>query len=329
MAKIAVISTAHIHSKSFLKDLQELTTEKGAYVIWDENAARGMKRAEEFNSRFEPNLDVVLQDDSVEGFLICAENTRHLALMERVMPIRKPVMCEKPLATSIEDITRIVELQKQYNTPLISGYMQPFFPENRGVMEVMQKGELGKVTHINFRNAHNACYGHWFDNPELAWFTDPELSGGGALLDMGTHAVHLLCHLGGTVEKVMAMATNVSGIYPNVDDYGVITMLFSNGIIGRVEAGWVFTGGYNGLEIIGSEKSIWNGKIGAHTQELAPIQPAEAKPDRVKRLLALVAGEISAEELQADLKACIDAVAIMSAAYESAEKGTWIDIKKF
>jgi predicted dehydrogenase len=328
MAKVAVISTAHIHSKGFLGDLERLTPEKGAYVIWDENAERGKARAEEFNSRFEPELEMVLNDDNVDGFLICSENTRHLKLFEKIMPIGKPVMCEKPLAITVSDISRISELQRKYKTPLISGYRQPFSSENRGAIALMESGELGEITHINFRNAHNGAYGQWFDDTELSWFTKPELSGGGGFLDMGTHAVHLLRHLGGTVKEVMAVISNISGIYPDVDDYGIVIMKFSNGIIGRAEAGWVFTGGNSGLEVIGSQKSLWDGHFGVRGEELSKVNDEEARPDRVNRLLALINGEIPDNELKEDLQACIDSVAIMAAAYESAEKGTWIDVRQ-
>lgn len=329
MSKIAVISVAHIHSKEFCKQLCELTPEKRPYVIWDENPERGAAYAETYGSRFEPDLGNVLADDAIEGFVICAENTRHLPLLEKVMPLGKPVMCEKPLATSAVDAARILELAREFKTPLISGYFYPFFAEHRAAATLAADGTLGKVTHLNFRNAHNAAYGHWFDNPELAWFTDPELSGGGALLDMGTHAVHLLCHLGGKVEAVWATCANLSGVYPKVDDYGLIVMRFANGIIGRVEAGWVFTGGLGGLEAIGSEKSIWNNGeklVFGVRGKAEDLPPAEARPDRIPRLLALVNGELSAEELEADLTASIGAVCVMDAAYASAQSGQWVTL---
>lgn len=292
-------------------------------MIWDADSSRGEAMAGQFNSRFEADLGTVLDDAHVDAFLICAENTRHLELMEQVMPIGKPVMCEKPLATTLSDAKRIRELCTQYGTPLISGYFQPFAPGNRAVRHALANGQLGSVTHATFRNAHSAAYGRWFDSPALAWFTQPELSGGGALLDMGTHAVHLLRHLFGPVESVWAMTGNYAGTYPDVDDYGLLVMRFACGILGRVEAGWVFTGGYGGLEVIGSEKSIWGGRMSAPKADPEDLPAADARPDRTDRLIALVRGELDASELAEDLDACLDSVAIMVAAYRSAESGTW------
>lgn len=326
MPKIAIISVAHIHSKNFCDTICKITSGKAPHVIWDENPERGAKYAAEYKCRFEPNLDKVIADPDVEAFVICAENTRHLPLLRKVLPLGKPTMCEKPLATQAADVEEVISLVRQFNTPLTFGYFQPFFGPNRAVKQMMDKNALGKVTHLNFRNAHNAAYGRWFDNPDLAWFTNPALSGGGALLDMGTHAVHLLRHLGGPVTEVWASIDNFAGTYPQVDDYGLIIMKFASGAIGRAEAGWVFTGGHQGLEVIGSQKSIWNDgvlKVGGPGIAAEAVVPLDEKPTRIERLIAVVKGEIPKNEIDEDFIAACDAVKIMSAAYASAASGQW------
>ena len=326
MPKIAVVSVAHIHSRDFCKTIGKLVSSKAPHVIWDENPERGAKYAAEFNCPFEPDLDKVVADPAVEAFVVCAENTRHLPLLRKVLPTGKPTMCEKPMATSAADADEIVSLAKRHKTPLTFGYAQPFLGHHRAVKRLLAEGELGHVTHLIFRNAHHAAYGRWFDNPDLAWFTQPELSGGGALLDMGTHAVHLLRHLGGPVTEVWCMTGNFSGTYPTVDDYGVIMMKFASGAVGRAEAGWVFTGGHGGLEVIGSKQSIWNAdglKMGGPGIPAAPVASDEARPDRIPRLIAVVKGELPVAELEEDVAAACDAVKIMAAAYESAKTGRW------
>ncbi len=326
MPKIAIISVAHIHSKSFCETICKITSGKAPYIIWDENPERGAKYAADFKCRFEPALDRVIADSAVEAFVICAENTRHLPLLRKVLPTGKPTLCEKPLATNVSDVDEIVSLVRQFKTRLTFGYFQPFLGANRAVKQLIENKVLGEITHLNFRNAHQAAYGRWFDNPDLAWFVDPELSGGGALLDMGTHAVHLLRHLGGPVTEVWATLNNFAGNYPKVDDYGLIIMKFASGAMGRAEAGWVFTGGHQGLEIIGSQKSIWdNGglKIGGPRIAAEAVTPLDDKPTCIERLIAVVKGELQQSEIDEDFVAACDAVKIMSAAYSSAASGQW------
>ncbi len=327
MSRIAVLSTAHVHSRMFLKTLQEQPGGLEVPVIWDDIPERGQAHAKEFNCTFNPDLAAVLGDSAVAGFVICAENNRHLPLLEKALAAGRPVMCEKPLATTVADARAVAALVRRHHPCLTNGYFQPFNAGNRGVMELLARCALGKVTHTTFRNAHNAAYGRWFDSPDKAWFAQPELSGGGALLDMGTHAVHLLRWLFGPVREVWAVTGNWSGHYAAVDDYGLLLMRFASGVLGRVEAGWVFTGAPGGLEVIGSEKSLWNTPAGlvwgAPGQKSEPVPAADAHPDRIPRLLAAIAGKLDPAEQALDLAAALDSVAIMASAYASAKSGHW------
>ena len=326
MIRLAFLSTAHIHTKSFLERVAALEGVECA-AVWDDDEARGRGYAERAGATFVDDLDAAVGDGTVDGFVVCAENTRHLRVLEAALPAGKPVMCEKPLATTVEEARRIAALVEEYGTPLISGYFQPFSGVNRAVKRMIDAGELGRVTNARFRNAHHAAYGRWFDKAELAWFTDPALSGGGAMMDMGTHAVHLLRHLVGPAEAVWATTANVSGIYDTVDDYGTIEVRHVNGVRGRAEAGWCFTGGVGGLEVIGSERSVWNTGnglvVGGPGEGAGPVEPDDERPTRIDRLVALVRGELDGAEWREDLDASLDAVAIMAAAYRSAESGCW------
>ena len=331
MIRIAVISVAHIHAKDFCDSICKLSGAGAPYVIWDDNQQRGRTYAERFGSRFEPDLDKVLADPAVDAFSICAENKSHMALLRRVLPLGKPTITDKPTVTTSAEADEVAALLAKYKTPLTCGFFNPFHAENRGVAALMASGELGTVTHCVFRNGHNAAYGRWFDSPDLAWFVDPELSCGGALFDMGSHGVHLLRHLCGPVREVWAMTANVAGTYPKVDDWGVIQMRFDNGVLGRVEGSWVSTGGPRGLELIGSKRTLFTTREGAlmyagPNEEARPVPRGDARPDRIARLVAIVRGELSREEIDEDIAASLDEVRIMDAAYRSAANGGWVPV---
>jgi predicted dehydrogenase len=327
MPNIAILSTAHIHTKGFLDNLTKATDGRRAYAIWDDVADRGQRYATQFNTRFEPKLSRLLRDKNVDGFLICAENTRHLPLLKKTLPVGKPVFCEKPLTTTVRDAQRVVALLQQSPVPLFCGYFQPFSGPMQAVAQLVAGNTFGKITRIRYRNAHHAAYGRWFDNPDLQWFTNPELAGGGALMDMGTHAIHLVRTLFGPVTEVWAEIRNEAGIYPAVDDFGVAHLKFATGVLGTIEAAWTQTGGISGLEITGSTKALWNsGKeylVGAPKEQPVAVVALPEKPTRVDRLIAVIKGEIPVADLQADLAATLDAVAIMAAAYKSAKTGRW------
>lgn len=332
MYNIAVVSTAHIHTKGYLENLAKGAEGRRIHAIWDDVADRGRRYAADFNAHFVEDLDGLIADPEVHGFIVCAENTRHRPLLERVIPAGKPVFCEKPIVTTADDARHVAALVARHGTKLMSGYFQPFAGVMQAVAALLAEGALGTVTRARFRNAHHAAYGRWFDSPDLAWFTDPDLAGGGAFMDMGTHAIHLLRTLFGPVERVWSMQANHTGIYPAVDDYGVAHLTFANGVSGTVEAAWTQTGGPRGLEIVGSEKSLWHdGKayvVGGPKDEPQAVQPAADRPTRVDRLIGVLTGEVTGAEVSADLAAALDAVAILEAAYASGRTGQWTPVPR-
>lgn len=333
MTRIAFLSTAHIHTKHFLQDLAKAGDGRRCTVIWDDNADRGRRYADGCGARFEADLARVLADEEVDGFAICAENTRHLPLLRAALPTGKPVFCEKPLVTSATEAAEVAALAAAHGGRLVCGWFQTCSPEMRTIARLAADGAFGRITRMRYRNAHHAAYGRWFDNPDLAWFADPRLGGGGAMMDMGAHAVHLLRRLFGRVDAAWAEIGNHAGTYPQVDDWGIAMLRFANGSLGMVEAAWTQTGGIGGLEITGSQASLWNTPtgyvIGAPGRKPAPlIATAPAVPDRMARLVALIRGELDRSELADDLAASLDEAAIMSAIYASSRSGAWSPVAR-
>jgi predicted dehydrogenase len=331
MPNIAIVSTAHIHIKGFLDNLAAGADGRRVSAIWDDVADRGRKYAATCGATFVPTLGRLLRDRNVDAFMICSENTRHLPLLKKVLKTDKPVFCDKPLCTTVKDARKIAALLKEHQVPLFCGYFHPFSGVMQAAAKLVRDGAFGQITRVRCRNAHHAAYGRWFDHPDLHWFYNPALSGGGAFMDMGTHAVHLLRTLFGPVTEVGAIIGNQSGIYPTVDDFGIAQLKFASGIVGTAEAAWTQTGGIGGLEIVGSESSLWNnGKeyvIGSLGKEPTAVIALPEKPTRVDRLVAVLKGQVTEEELEADLVAIMDSVAIMEAAYKSSRSGQWTKVE--
>jgi predicted dehydrogenase len=86
------------------------------------------------------------------------------------------------------------------------------------------------------------------------------------------------------------------------------------------------------LEIMGRDAVLYEDAekgyvTSASRDEVTPVAAGEAKPTRVDRLIAAIEGDISPEELEADLRCAVDAVAIMEACYQSNESGTWVEVQ--
>lgn len=331
MARIAFLSTAHIHTRSFINSIVQAGDGRRTVAVWDDVPSRGRQYAAMAGAPFVENLDDVLRDPLVDGFAICAENTRHRPLLEKALLVGKPIFCEKPLVTTLEDLAAVRDLWRRHPAPLICGYFMPFEPPLQAVRRILAEGQLGRITRVRYRCAHHAAYGRWFDSPDLHWFTDPRLAGGGALMDLGTHAVHALRTLFGPVRRVWARTANESDAYPEVDDAGIAHLEFASGIWGTVEASWTQTGGPEGLEVVAAAGAIWKQGdaylLGSPEKPAVPLPEAPALPARIDRLVAAVRGEIAAAELEADLDAACGSTAILAAAYHSAHSGRWENVE--
>lgn len=331
MIRIAMLSCGHVHTDGYCRRIAERPDCELA-AVWDDMPARGRQFAARYEADFADDLAATVARDDVDGFIICSENTRHLPLLAAAIPAGKPVFCEKPFTTTVADAREAMELIRRHGTVVFMGYGQPFGAQLRGVARMLAAGELGRVTHVRHRNAHHAAYGRWFDSPENAWFADPDLAGGGAFMDMGTHAVHAVRTLLGPVKRAWAAIGNASGAYPRVDDWGIAHLEFAGGAIGTVEAAWVQTGGPRGLEITGSDATVYlDDKLGyvraSPKQPPVPVECGEARPAQVDRLVAAIEGKLTEQELADDLACAADAVAIMAACYASSRTGRWEDVE--
>ena len=324
--KIALLSGAHSHTAGYLKQIRENPALE-LVAVWDDMAARGQQIAEDMGCAFVPVLDDVLGRGDLDATVVCADNAGHRPLLEASCRAGIDVFCEKPMALSVADADSMLATVRETGCLAVFGYMQPFTGTAMAARKLLAEGTLGTVTQLRCRNSHHAAYGHWFDAPERRWFTEPAKAGGGAFLDMGTHAVHFVRTLFGPVEAVSAVIGNKSGVYPDVDDFGIALLEFESGATGVIEASWVFTAGPRGLEAVGSggrlalddglELTPFTDKAGEPA--VVPDEPAE--PARLARLIALKEGTLERAAMEADLVCCRDAVVIMSAAYESARTG--------
>ena len=323
--KLALLSGAHSHTTGYLKEIRE-NPDLELVAVWDDMASRGKHIAEEMGCTFVPKLDDVFAC-GLDATVVCADNANHRPLVEASCRAGVDVFCEKPMAIKLGDADAMLAAIRESGVLAVFGYFQPFSGMAMAARKLLADGTLGEVTQVRYRNSHHAAYGHWFDSEERRWFTQPEKAGGGAMLDMGTHAVHFVRTLFGPVKSVSATIANKSGVYPDVDDFGIALLDFESGATGIIEASWVFTAGPRGLEAVGRggrlamdgaiEFTPFTDKAG----ETVALAEEPAEPTRLARLVALKRGELERAAAEADLVCCRDAVAIMTAAYLAAKTG--------
>jgi 1,5-anhydro-D-fructose reductase (1,5-anhydro-D-mannitol-forming) len=131
-----------------------------------------------------------LPPDSYDAAIIAVPHDAAPALTEAILAAGKPVLVEKPLATSLTVARKLEELASRVPSPSFVGYNYRFLPTVREVVRIAADGRLGRLRSIDMLIGHG---GH----PESGkgWKLDPRRAGGGVLLDPGVHLLDLLLQL--------------------------------------------------------------------------------------------------------------------------------------
>ncbi|GAB3531715.1 Gfo/Idh/MocA family oxidoreductase [Pontibacter brevis] len=148
-------------------------------------------KAEEWKSKYNipekniynyENFDQIKDNQDIDIVYVVLPNGMHAEYTIRAAQAGKHVICEKPMATSVEDCQRMIDACNQNNVTLSIGYRLHYEPHNLRVMELGQQQVFGPVKKIETANSFV------INDPDV-WRLDKELSGGGPLMDMGIYCV--------------------------------------------------------------------------------------------------------------------------------------------
>ena len=146
-----------------------------------EDAARGERYARQFGAALFPSYEALLAEGPA-AVLVCSENSKHRRAVEMAAAAGAHVLCEKPLATTLEDGRAMMDACARAGVRLMTAFPMRFSAPLREIKDRLDAGELGQVLCCNATNQAELPKRH------REWFVDPELAGGGAVMD---HTVHL------------------------------------------------------------------------------------------------------------------------------------------
>ncbi len=228
MAKIGVMSFAHMHAQSYASCLNELP-EAELVAIWDDDAARGQQQAEVYRTAFVPDLDAFLAKD-LDGVIIASENVKHREMVERAAAAGKWILCEKPLAPTLEDCRAMIEACQKAGVGLGTAFPCRYVPSVMAVKDELDKGVYGEIYAASCTNNGQFPGG---------WFAEQALSGGGAVMDHTVHVADLLRWMLNR-EFTKVYCENGRLLHPEiaVDDVGSLHLEMEGGVIVSHIASW-------------------------------------------------------------------------------------------
>jgi len=148
------------------------------------------------------NYDDIRLNPEIEVVFIVLPNSLHREFTVRGAKAGKHILCEKPMATSSKDCRAMIAACKQADRKLMIAYRQQYEPMNRHIVKQVRENKLGKLHHFSASNIQST-------GDPAQWRLDKELSGGGALPDIGIYCLNAARFLSGE-EPSEVLATTYS-----------------------------------------------------------------------------------------------------------------------
>ena len=231
---VAVIGCGDIVGKHF--HAYKLETDRAVVVACcDPDAGRAQSAVEACaNPEARAVLDYreILQDKSVDAVDLCLPHYLHAPVAIAFALAGKHVLCEKPLALTVEECDAMIRAAEANGVTLMHLEPQRMSAAVAAAAEMIRDGRIGRIVGIQ------GAFAYW-QRAELNrdWRADPARSGGGHLMDGGIHLVDVIRHLAGDVTAVQAMTAQYRPeLGKDQEDLAVLNLRFAGGHCGQLFA---------------------------------------------------------------------------------------------
>jgi Predicted dehydrogenases and related proteins len=248
--KIGIIGFEHMHALSYttaLKNIEDVIV----MGIADQDEFRGTQMAAKFSTKYYNDYHELLDTD-MEGVIVCTNNKMHCQVSVDAANKGMHVLVEKPFAVNTEAAQKMLKAAEKNNVRIMTAFPMRF---NSNVIEAKRQidnGEIGDILCITGINHGKIPSG---------WFIDPELAGGGSVINHTVHLSDLMrWFVNSEYKKVYCESGNLIH-NKNIDDCGIINVDFENGVFASIDCSWAHHKNYTiwpqvDMEIIGTKGVI-------------------------------------------------------------------------
>lgn len=196
----------------------------------------------------------MLKKENPDIVSVCTPNCFHAEIALDALEAGANVLLEKPMTKTMDQARNVLAVAEKTGGKVMIGFTHRFHSRNGKVKELLQQNVIGDPFMIRVRFAHTGPFPGWAKSD---WFYNPEMAGGGALLDMGIHAIDICQWMMGPITSVASqMGTLRKNI--SVDDNALLALTFGDRAMGYIEVGWTSPAGFCGFEIMGDNGAIIN-----------------------------------------------------------------------
>ena len=308
--------------------------------------SKAEEMAEKFGGKIYENYMEMLEDDTIDAVVVSVANILHAEITIEALKRGKHVLCEKPMAMTLEDSELMVETAEETGKVLNIAHNQRLSGAHMRAKKLIEEGAIGNI--LTFRTT----FGHggpeeWSSSPgKDVWFFFEDAAGMGAMADLGIHKTDLIEYLTGQkVVEVSAMLGTLDkkgsgGSLISVDDNAVCVYRLSGGALGTMSVSWTYYGpednstiiyGTEGIMYIFDDPSyplkIIKKNREVETFDVDSIQTNENQSTSGV-MNTFIEGIVSGEETILSGKEILSAMRAVFACEESDEEGKTVTIEK-
>lgn len=229
-------------------------------------AAQAAQHAETVETTVAASVGEVLGD--VDAVVVATPTPSHPEVLAECVKAGIPTLCEKPVASDLETMRRVVDMVEAHSTPVVVGFQRRFDPALRAIKTRIVDGTLGRIYVVR-----SNAYDDFPAPPEIVRQSD------GIYRDLMIHDLDAVPWLVGepVVEVGSWGSVLVDEVYAEIGDvdFATVTMRFASGALAVMVAGRRNPAGYDHrIEVLGSRDSVIQG-LGARTaiRSLEPDGP--------------------------------------------------------
>ncbi len=263
--------------------------------------------------------------DLVDAVLVCTPPSTHAAICEYFLSRKIPVLCEKPLSTDSATARSLVQLAEKNGALFTMASKFRYTEDVVRAKSIMESGILGEI--ILFENAFTSRV-----DMTNRWNSKSQMSGGGVLIDNGTHSVDIIRYFLGPIAEVMAVeGKRVQGL--QVEDTARIFVKSQAGVMGSIDLSWSLHKEIDGyIDVYGSHGTVRVGwKQSKYRQASSPdwvvfgngYNKVQAMGAQIQNFARTLAGE---EKLLITGTDAIASVEVIEAAYKSMRDSHWMPV---
>ncbi len=192
-----------------------------------------------------------ITDPNIDTVVVALPNYQHLSAVKMAAEAGKSILVTKPLGRNATEAKEMLDIVEKHG--VFHGYLEDlcYTPKTLKAVSSVKNGALGKILWVRSRETH--------PGPHSDWFWNPELSGGGAVIDLGCHCIEIARnYIGKEIKPLEVMCWADTQVKPiEAEDHAIGLVKYANGAIAQFEVSWCFRGGMDLRdEVMGVEGTI-------------------------------------------------------------------------